>query len=140
MNFQFQEAHVFKYADLSSLFFQCQISITLKEDDAECPRPSCPEPSRGKRSLIEFAKDKKIAQNVQTIIDVSSQQINTLDAFLLNLEQNEKVITHARKLSLEKLYCWNLSLTIAFLGVYFSILSILGIIVSLRSHKNFNKE
>ena len=28
----------------SQLFYQCQISITIKEPGSECPRPQCPEP------------------------------------------------------------------------------------------------
>ncbi|VDK60503.1 unnamed protein product [Gongylonema pulchrum] len=39
-----QEAHVYKYADRSQLFYQCQISITIKEPNAECARPQCSEP------------------------------------------------------------------------------------------------
>uniref|UniRef100_A0AAF5PYZ1 ZP domain-containing protein n=3 Tax=Wuchereria bancrofti TaxID=6293 RepID=A0AAF5PYZ1_WUCBA len=39
-----QEAHVYKYADRSELFYQCQISITIKEPNSECPRPQCSEP------------------------------------------------------------------------------------------------
>ncbi|VDD97674.1 unnamed protein product [Enterobius vermicularis] len=39
-----QEAHVYKYADRSQLFYQCQISITIKEPNADCPRPQCAEP------------------------------------------------------------------------------------------------
>jgi len=40
-----QEAHVYKYADRSQLFYQCQISITIKEPNSECPRPKCAEPT-----------------------------------------------------------------------------------------------
>ena len=39
-----KEVHVFKYADRPALFFQCQISIVVKEPNAECPRPACQEP------------------------------------------------------------------------------------------------
>ncbi|VDO08805.1 unnamed protein product, partial [Brugia timori] len=39
-----QEAHVYKYADRSELYYQCQISITIKEPNSECPRPQCSEP------------------------------------------------------------------------------------------------
>lgn len=46
-----QETHVFKYADRPTLFFQCQITITIKEPDAECPVPTCSEPDRGKRDI-----------------------------------------------------------------------------------------
>lgn len=40
-----QEAHVYKYADRPQLFYQCQISITIKEPHGECPRPKCAEPT-----------------------------------------------------------------------------------------------
>ncbi|VDM65159.1 unnamed protein product [Strongylus vulgaris] len=40
-----QEAHVYKYADRSQLFYQCQISISIKDPGSECPRPQCPEPT-----------------------------------------------------------------------------------------------
>ena len=40
-----QEAHVYKYADRSQLFYQCQISITVKEPHGECARPQCTEPT-----------------------------------------------------------------------------------------------
>lgn len=40
-----QEAHVYKYADRSQLFYQCQISITVKEPHGECARPKCAEPT-----------------------------------------------------------------------------------------------
>uniref|UniRef100_A0A915BSE3 ZP domain-containing protein n=1 Tax=Parascaris univalens TaxID=6257 RepID=A0A915BSE3_PARUN len=48
-----QEAHVFKYADRTALFFQCQISVTLKEKGTSCTRPSCRDPARQK-SVIEY--------------------------------------------------------------------------------------
>ncbi|KAF8354348.1 cut-1 [Pristionchus pacificus] len=40
-----QEAHVYKYADREQLFYQCQISITIKEPNGECARPECSEPT-----------------------------------------------------------------------------------------------
>ncbi|KAH7713928.1 CUT-1 protein [Aphelenchoides avenae] len=39
-----QEAHVYKFADRAQLFYQCQISITIKEPHGECARPQCAEP------------------------------------------------------------------------------------------------
>ncbi|CAO4378828.1 unnamed protein product [Caenorhabditis nigoni] len=38
-----QEAHVYKFADRDTLFFQCQISITVREPGEECVRPICSE-------------------------------------------------------------------------------------------------
>ncbi|VDM92572.1 unnamed protein product [Onchocerca ochengi] len=39
-----QEAHVYKYADRPQLFYQCQITISIKEPNSECVRPTCSEP------------------------------------------------------------------------------------------------
>lgn len=39
------EAHVFKYADRADLYFQCQITILVKEPNDECPRPACGSPA-----------------------------------------------------------------------------------------------
>uniref|UniRef100_A0A914XTF6 ZP domain-containing protein n=1 Tax=Plectus sambesii TaxID=2011161 RepID=A0A914XTF6_9BILA len=39
-----QEAHVFKYADRAQLFFQCQITISIKEPNGQCERPTCTTP------------------------------------------------------------------------------------------------
>jgi hypothetical protein len=39
------EAHVFKYADRAQLFFQCQITINIKDPGSECTRPQCAAPT-----------------------------------------------------------------------------------------------
>ncbi|GMT14899.1 hypothetical protein PFISCL1PPCAC_6196, partial [Pristionchus fissidentatus] len=36
-----QMSHVFKYADKEELFYECHISISIKEVDSDCPRPVC---------------------------------------------------------------------------------------------------
>ncbi|KHJ97190.1 hypothetical protein OESDEN_02836 [Oesophagostomum dentatum] len=66
-----QVSQVFKFADQPSLFFQCQIRITLKEGDV-CRRSSdeCPKALRGKRSA-----EKDDDNNV----DVVSQYMTVLD-------------------------------------------------------------
>jgi hypothetical protein len=67
-----QEAHVFKYADRPQLFFQCQITITVKEPNAECPRPQCSEPQgRGgrKRRQIGWEQENAGTLDVRTNVD-----------------------------------------------------------------------
>ncbi|PAV57309.1 hypothetical protein WR25_20383 [Diploscapter pachys] len=46
-----REAHVYKYADKENMYFNCQISITIKQPGAEyCDVPICPDPPRRRRS------------------------------------------------------------------------------------------
>uniref|UniRef100_A0A0M3HTR7 ZP domain-containing protein n=1 Tax=Ascaris lumbricoides TaxID=6252 RepID=A0A0M3HTR7_ASCLU len=63
-----QEAHVYKFADRSHLFFQCQISISIKEPGIDCSRPSCESLQRTRRAV----------DSLETL-DVLSQTIETLD-------------------------------------------------------------
>ncbi|CAD6188756.1 unnamed protein product [Caenorhabditis auriculariae] len=46
-----REAHVYKYADRDNMYFDCQISVTVKEPGLDyCDVPSCPDPPRRRRS------------------------------------------------------------------------------------------
>ncbi|KAI6176417.1 Cuticlin-1 [Aphelenchoides bicaudatus] len=50
-----KEAHVYKYADRQSMFFDCKISLTIKEPGQEyCDVPNCPDPPRRRRSHKEI--------------------------------------------------------------------------------------
>ncbi|CAD5215881.1 unnamed protein product [Bursaphelenchus xylophilus] len=90
-----QEAHVYKYADRSQLFYQCQISITIKEPNSECARPKCSEPTGfGAQKLgggagaaaaapaapaaLPRLLKKRSADNFDNTLDVRTE-INTLD-------------------------------------------------------------
>ncbi|TMS37264.1 hypothetical protein L596_004236 [Steinernema carpocapsae] len=49
-----KEAHVYKYADRQSMFFDCEITLTIKEPNQQfCDVPMCPDPPRRRRSAEE---------------------------------------------------------------------------------------
>ncbi|VIO95065.1 cuticlin 1 precursor, putative [Brugia malayi] len=85
-----QEAHVYKYADRSQLFYQCQISITIKEPNSECQRPQCAEPqgfgavktrngvAAASRQAAAFRVLKKRDVRDENVVDVRTD-LNTLD-------------------------------------------------------------
>lgn len=84
-----QEAHVYKYADRSQLFYQCQISITIKEPNSECQRPQCVEPqgfgaiktrntAAASRQAAAFRVLRKRSTNDENIVDVRTD-LNTLE-------------------------------------------------------------
>uniref|UniRef100_A0A0R3S6T1 ZP domain-containing protein n=1 Tax=Elaeophora elaphi TaxID=1147741 RepID=A0A0R3S6T1_9BILA len=102
-----QEAHVYKYADRSQLFYQCEITVTIKEPNADCERPKCPEPEgfgaiqqsgRPSRATeTEHAKSisrmrllKKRAADFDTTMDVRID-INTIDIIDENVTLPEQL-------------------------------------------------
>jgi len=68
-----QTSQVFKFADQPSLFFQCQIRLSLKEAGV-CKRSSdtCPSAVRGKRAVVEGGGE-------QSDVDVFSQSMTIFD-------------------------------------------------------------
>lgn len=70
-----KEAHVFKFADVPALFFQCQIAISIKELGELCPLQKCENPERGKRTTN--------SENFVGFVDVTSQNL-----FALDIEEN----------------------------------------------------
>ncbi|MCP9265868.1 hypothetical protein DINM_021271 [Dirofilaria immitis] len=66
-----KEAHVYKYADRQSLFFDCQISLTVKEPNQEfCSIPNCPEPPRLKRQTL--LQSEPLLRRSQTFLSLEN--------------------------------------------------------------------
>lgn len=75
-----QEAHVYKYADRSQLFYQCQITITVKEPNSECPRPQCSEPqgfgatrTQTVQRLLRKRRDTNLQYDPSNTLDVRTE-------------------------------------------------------------------
>ncbi|KHN87040.1 Cuticlin-1 [Toxocara canis] len=103
-----QEAHVYKYADRSQLFYQCQIRITIKEPNSECERPSCTEPQGfgtvrsllqrvGKKPAIRLLR-KRNARSIENIMDVRT------DISALDISYQEQAVPFALRHRLHQVY------------------------------------
>ncbi|KHN85449.1 Cuticlin-1 [Toxocara canis] len=76
-----QEAHVYKFADRSQLFFQCQISVSIKEPGIECSRPSCESLRRLRRDIDSVATLDVLSQSIETLdIDVYPTNLSSFDS------------------------------------------------------------
>ncbi|EYC07036.1 hypothetical protein Y032_0072g660 [Ancylostoma ceylanicum] len=66
-----QISQVFKFADQPSLFFQCQIRLSLKEGSV-CKRSSddCPKALRGKRSSEKDDNNVDVVSQYMTVFDI----------------------------------------------------------------------
>ncbi|XGW08946.1 hypothetical protein V3C99_011338 [Haemonchus contortus] len=89
-----QEAHVYKYADRSQLFYQCQISISIREPNAECARPQCAEPKafgavKPAQQAQFFRVLKKRSAPLENVLDVRTEitALDVLDGELPALPQ-----------------------------------------------------
>lgn len=91
-----QEAHVYKYADREQLFYQCQISISIKEPSEACARPQCVDPQGfgarrvekdGGQRLIRKRRDVNMDDVVDVRVklsafDITDQVANHHDAWV----------------------------------------------------------
>ncbi|CAI2340542.1 unnamed protein product [Caenorhabditis sp. 36 PRJEB53466] len=90
-----QEAHVYKYADRSQLFYQCQISITIKEPHEECARPTCAEPqgfgavkqANQSAQFFRVLKKRSTPTQLENILDVRAE-LTTLDVLEKDLQDS----------------------------------------------------
>ncbi|VDK28507.1 unnamed protein product [Gongylonema pulchrum] len=100
-----QEAHVYKYADRSQLFYQCQITITAKERNETCPRPQCREPvGRGAGSgNTPSAADGGTVSSLGVVSFASGKEpeelsvnVSSPTAVELNVTKNARPSAHRR--------------------------------------------
>ncbi|VDM44907.1 unnamed protein product [Toxocara canis] len=95
-----KEAHVYKYADRQSMFFDCQITLTIKEPNQDyCEIPSCPDPPRRRRSDGIAIDQPYLAQstehdpNVNSAIDpiINNSTFEVEKSFVIRKEQIERI-------------------------------------------------
>ncbi|CAG9530288.1 unnamed protein product [Cercopithifilaria johnstoni] len=109
-----QEAHVYKYADRPELFYQCQMTISIKEPNSECIRPECAEPQgfgatktgSGQRSQRK-QRDISAWHDPTNTLDVRTE-LSTLEIMdgmdndvLQNLKQNKNELMDISSVRLE---------------------------------------
>uniref|UniRef100_F1LHL7 Cuticlin-1 n=1 Tax=Ascaris suum TaxID=6253 RepID=F1LHL7_ASCSU len=96
-----QETHIYKYADRSQLFYQCQITITIKEPDSECPRPICSEPEgfgalkSGQIQQMKFDQAKLLRK--RAIGDGNTLDVRTEVSTLEITDQDIALPTHLQQ-------------------------------------------
>uniref|UniRef100_A0A915E4D4 ZP domain-containing protein n=1 Tax=Ditylenchus dipsaci TaxID=166011 RepID=A0A915E4D4_9BILA len=77
-----KEAHVYKYADRQSMFFDCQITLNIKEPGQQyCDVPQCPDPPRRRLDQSEAAEKKG---------EDSKQQIVQKESYIISSAEFEK--------------------------------------------------
>uniref|UniRef100_A0A1I7XCH6 ZP domain-containing protein n=1 Tax=Heterorhabditis bacteriophora TaxID=37862 RepID=A0A1I7XCH6_HETBA len=76
-----REAHVYKYADKDNMYFDCQITLRVKEPGIEyCDVPICPDPPRRRRSHLEAHLEEQI--NTTEVSEVLSDFIIPSDEII----------------------------------------------------------
>ncbi|KAK6029228.1 zona pellucida-like domain protein [Ostertagia ostertagi] len=104
-----QEAHVYKYADRSQLFYQCQISISIKEPNAECARPQCAEPKafgavkqEQQAQFFRVLKKRSTITALENVMDVRAEitALEVLDGELPALPQAARLTADPTLISL----------------------------------------
>uniref|UniRef100_A0A914I105 ZP domain-containing protein n=1 Tax=Globodera rostochiensis TaxID=31243 RepID=A0A914I105_GLORO len=67
-----KEAHVYKYADRQSIYFDCKIALSIKEPSCQlCPVPNCPDPPRRKHYNF-VSKKRKLSKRY--LIDAGNKK------------------------------------------------------------------
>ncbi|KAE9549387.1 hypothetical protein FO519_007395 [Halicephalobus sp. NKZ332] len=114
-----QEAHVYKYADRSQLFYQCQISITIKEPNSECPRPQCAEPQGfGAQKIAGFDNTLDVRAELSAL-DISEQDESLPE--ILRHRKNSAFETFSNPISRSRIAENDVCLSI------FSLAAVLGV-------------
>ncbi|CAB3399241.1 unnamed protein product [Caenorhabditis bovis] len=93
-----QVSQVFKFADQPSVFFQCQIRLSLKDEDGKCRRSSdnCPTALRGKRSAGPNENDVDVISQKMTVFDIDEP---------LGSESNKQAVQELQKASVPSDVC-----------------------------------
>jgi len=89
-----KEAHVYKYADRPNMYFDCQITLTIKEPGQQyCDVPQCPDPPRRRRGDLSAANEA--GPTNETAITTGSEPELVIDSngnasFLITREMMER--------------------------------------------------
>uniref|UniRef100_A0A7E4W316 ZP domain-containing protein n=1 Tax=Panagrellus redivivus TaxID=6233 RepID=A0A7E4W316_PANRE len=93
-----KEAHVYKYADRQSMFFDCQITLTVKEPGEQyCDVPQCPDPPRRRRTSQNATLASSLAalRTLPTAVEPEAKESEPEELptnFIINPEQTQKTM------------------------------------------------
>ncbi|KAK5966103.1 ZP domain-containing protein [Trichostrongylus colubriformis] len=123
-----REAHVYKYADRDNMYFDCQITLRIKEPGSEfCEVPTCPDPPRRRRShqaypAITANEELRVDENTDFIIP--HDEIVKLNWIQMNFDVRQAVLCMS-----------NIGLcTVCFFNAVIIIISAVIVFFSVRLH------
>uniref|UniRef100_A0A915DJV8 ZP domain-containing protein n=1 Tax=Ditylenchus dipsaci TaxID=166011 RepID=A0A915DJV8_9BILA len=83
-----KEAHVYKYADRQSMFFDCQITLNIKEPGQQyCDVPQCPDPPRRRRGSF-------VERKGNVTVDKTTNSVDQSEATEMKDEDSKQQIVH----------------------------------------------
>ncbi|KAK6032634.1 zona pellucida-like domain protein, partial [Ostertagia ostertagi] len=123
-----REAHVYKYADRDNMYFDCQITLRIKEPGLEfCEVPTCPDPPRRRRShqtLPAIASKEELKSDEDSDFIIPHDDIVKLNWIQMNFDVRQAVLCMS-----------NIGLsTVCFFNVIIILISAVIVFLSVRLH------
>ncbi|CAJ0951867.1 unnamed protein product, partial [Mesorhabditis belari] len=90
-----REAHVYKYADRENMYFDCEITISIKEPGNElCEYPNCPNPPRRRRFSNATSREITVQKSIiinknQTVYEIENDMVTKASFLKMNFNLSQ---------------------------------------------------